>query len=40
MMPVLLEWLDNFGLTLIDECVAHENVTKPLKFKNVYEIIK
>ena len=37
---VLLEWSDELWLTLIDECVAHEDKTITFKFKNGYEIIK
>ena len=37
---VLLEWSDELWLTLIDECVAHEDKTISFKFKNGYEITK
>ena len=37
---VLLEWSDELWLTLIDECIAHEDKTITFKFKNGYEIIK
>ena len=37
---VLLEWPNELWLTLIDECVAHEDKTITFKFKNGYEIIK
>ena len=37
---VLLECSEELWLTLIDECVAHEDKTITFKFKNGYEIIK
>lgn len=37
---VLLEWSDELWLTLIDECIAHEDKTITFEFKNGYEIIK
>ena len=37
---VLLEWSDELWFTLLDECVAHEDKTITIKFKNGYEIIK
>ena len=37
---VLLEWSDELWLTLIDECIAHEDKTISFKFKNGYEITK
>ena len=36
----LLELSDELWLTLIDECINHEDKTITLKFKNGYEIIK
>ena len=36
---VLIEWSDELWLTLIDECVTHEDKTITFKFKNGYEII-
>lgn len=37
---VLLEWSDELRLTLIDECIDHEDKTITFNFKNGYEIIK
>jgi predicted DNA-binding protein (UPF0278 family) len=37
---VLLKWSNELGLTLIDECVIHEDKMITFKFKNGYEIIK
>ena len=37
---VLLDWSDELWLTLIDECIAHEDKTISFKFKNGYEITK
>lgn len=37
---VLIEWSDALWLTLIDECIAHEDKTITFEFKNGYEIIK
>lgn len=37
---VLLKWSNKLGLTLIDECVIHEDKTITFKFKNGYEMIE
>ena len=36
---VLLEWSYELWLTLIDECIAHEDKTTNFKFKKDYEVI-
>ena len=36
---VLLEWSYELWLTLIDECIAHEDKTTNFKFKKGYEVI-
>lgn len=37
---VLLKWSNELWLTLIDECVTHEDKTITFKFKNGYSITK